>query len=75
MIKYTMPTAEEIAGYVREYDKRIGLRMLYSKYEIPKSERHKYRELYNRFYDIMPDAFGKEEADASESKEATEEIT
>lgn len=57
------PSAERVAWYVKTYDKRVGLRMLYQKYGIPKSERHKYRELWNKFYELLPDAFEKERSE------------
>ena len=70
---YTVPPVEVVVDMVKEYDRRIGLRMLYGKYNIPKSERDKYRELWSRFYDMLPDAFEKETVDASEERETTED--
>ena len=56
----TVPPVEEVAEMVKKYDRRIGLRMLYNKYGIGKEEREKYRVLWTRFWDLLPDAFEKE---------------
>jgi hypothetical protein len=60
MDEYTVPPIEVLTDFVKQYDRRIGLRVLYSRYSIPKHEREKYRELWSRFYDALPDAFEKE---------------
>jgi hypothetical protein len=69
-MSYTVPPLDVITDFVKRFDRRIGLRMLYSRYNIPKHERDKYRELWSKFYDMLPDAFEKEQTDASEVLEA-----
>lgn len=69
MAKSIKPSPEEMAEFVRKYDKRIGMRMLYRAYNIPEGERHLYRKLWDEFWNAMPDAYEKETADASEDTE------
>jgi hypothetical protein len=64
MPKYTVPSKEEFLDYVKKYDRRIGLRMLYQKHSIPEGERYKYRKLWKAFMEILDDA--------SENRETTE---
>lgn len=56
------PTVEELKHLVVTYDKRVGLRKLYKDFDVAAEERHKFRELWGRFYDLLPDAYGKEES-------------
>ena len=70
MSDYEKPPVEVVIDMVKRYDRRIGLRMLYKKYNIPKQERDKYRELWSRFWDLLPDAFEKEPDDAVGDREA-----
>ena len=69
MAKYVKPSPDEMAEYVRKYDKRIGLRMLYRQYGIPEGERYLYRKLWDEFWEAIPDAYEKETADASQDTE------
>jgi len=73
MQTYTKPPMETLIDMVKKYDKRVGLRMLYQEYEIPESERYKYRKLWNTFYDLLPDAFEKDKKDASEIGQTKED--
>ena len=66
MSTYTRPPMETLIDMVKKHDKRVGLRMLYEHYNIPESERYKYRKLWNTFYNLLPDAFEKEKNNASE---------
>jgi len=59
-VKNTPPSLPEVMEFVRHYDKRVGLRMLYQKFSIPKPQREKYRELWNVVWEALPDAFEKE---------------
>jgi hypothetical protein len=61
-----------VIDMVKRFDRRIGLRMLYSRYDIPKDQREKYRQLWSEFWNILPDAFEKEMSDASEIGETAE---
>jgi hypothetical protein len=72
MDEYKVPPIEVMIDFVKRYDRRIGLRMLYSRYNIPKHERDKYRELWSKFWEKIPDSFEKELTDASEKREAEE---
>ena len=65
----TKPPMETLIDMVKKYDKRVGLRKLYQDFAIPESDRHKYRKLWNTFYDLLPDAFEKELNNASEIRE------
>jgi hypothetical protein len=71
MAKYTVPSRDEIAEMVRSYDRRVGLRMLYQRHNIPESERHKYRKLWKAFWEVLPDGFEKK--DASKKRKTTED--
>lgn len=66
MDEYTVPPVNVVVDFVKQYDRRVGLRMLYGRYNIPKNERDKYRELWSKFYDMLPDAFEKEQEDGSD---------
>jgi hypothetical protein len=66
MDEYTVPPVNVVIDFVKQYDRRVGLRMLYGRYNIPKNERDKYRELWSKFYDLLPDAFEKELEDGSD---------
>jgi hypothetical protein len=57
---------------VKKYDRRVGLRMLYQKHNIPEGERHKYRKLWKAFWSAIPDGFERDKYDASEDREAEE---
>ena len=43
----SQPAFEEFESYVRKYHKRVGLRMIYKKYNIGKDEREKYRKMWD----------------------------
>ena len=60
MDEYKVPSMEVLVDFVKQYDRRVGLRMLYGRYNIPKHERDKYRELWAKFHDMLPDSFEKE---------------
>ncbi len=47
MEQSAQPTFEEFEGYVRKYHKRVGLRMIYKKYNIGKDEREKFRKMWD----------------------------
>jgi len=70
---YRRPTVSQVQEIVRNHDKRVGMRMLYAKFDIPEEKRHLYRRLWDEFYKMMPDAYGKEQEDASENRETTED--
>jgi hypothetical protein len=74
MDEYRVPTIEVLIDFVERYDRRIGLRMLYSRYNIPKHERDKYRELWSRFHEELPTAFEKEHTDASKNRKTEEDV-
>ena len=57
------PTFQEFKEYVNRHHKRVGLRMLYKKYDVPEGERENYR----RMWDLV-----ETEKNASE-KQSTEE--
>lgn len=60
MDEYRVPSVDVLVDYVKQYDRRVGLRMLYGRYNIPKHERDKYRELWAKFHAMLPDSFEKE---------------
>ena len=60
MDEYRVPSVDVLVDFVKQYDRRVGLRMLYGRYNIPKHERDKYRELWAKFHTMLPDSFEKE---------------
>ncbi|KKK48815.1 hypothetical protein LCGC14_3141330 [marine sediment metagenome] len=46
---YKRPTLEEFRSYVLNRHKRIGLRMLYNKFDVP----DEMRPAYNRMWDVI----------------------
>ncbi|MHA2350335.1 MAG: hypothetical protein ACXADL_11985 [Candidatus Thorarchaeota archaeon] len=72
MDEYVAPSAEVLVDFVKQYDRRVGLRMLYSRYNIPKTEREKYRLLWSKFYDILPDSFEKETVEEERIEDGSE---
>ena len=66
MDEYRVPAMDVLIDFVKRYDRRVGLRMLYGRYNIPKHERDKYRDIWSKFYDMLPDAFEKGADDGSE---------
>ena len=73
MEQYVKPSPDEMAEYVKKYDKRIGLRMLYKRHSVPESERHLYRQLWDEFRAVLPDAFEKDIENASEDTETAKD--
>lgn len=41
------PNFDEFKGYFEKYHKRVGLRMLYKKFDIPDANREKYRKMWD----------------------------
>jgi hypothetical protein len=41
------PSFEEFKGYVEKHHKRVGLRMLYKKFDTPDSDKEKFRKMWD----------------------------
>ena len=46
---YKRPTLEQFQGYVLNRHKRVGLRMIYKKFDVP----DEMRPAYNRMWDVI----------------------
>lgn len=69
------PTLKEFIKFVEEHDKRIGLRMLYKKYEVPQYDREKFRRAWNLIEERIDNASEKRqqpEGNKPEHKDAEE---
>lgn len=64
MPSYVKPSLDVLIDYVKKYDVRVGLRMIYRKFGVPEGERYKYRKLWNAVWNEIPDAFGKGDENA-----------
>lgn len=66
-----------LAEFVRTYERRSGLRKLYRDYNISEPERYLFRKAWNRFVELMPDAYEKrgnqETPNASQISETAED--
>jgi hypothetical protein len=69
------PSVEKMADYVRNHEKRVGMRMIYREFGITEPEdREKMRQLWDAFHVKLPDAYGKEIESSGETETVGEAI-
>lgn len=64
------PTFAEFKGYVDRYHKRVGLRMIYKKFEVPEKDKVNYRKMWD-ILEAEKDASEEQSTEADDGNSGT----
>lgn len=68
---YRRPPLAVFVEAVKRYDKRIGLRILYKEYEVPKESRPVFRKMWDKIVQEIEYASGKQGPETSDGDSGT----